>query len=145
MSTSSNLTSFFYYTGIWGDAQYADDDPRQKTVPHFGLKRFVSGPQGPIVKNLVRKGLRPDQREKKPWMQWAVGIFMSWYPCCLRGWRLWVSVTVVIGTVILLAFGVRHGVKVYRTKKGYKRLETDIPLHDIGHGEDVDSHHTEAD
>ncbi|RFU79324.1 vacuolar sorting-associated 62 [Trichoderma arundinaceum] len=77
ISTTSNLTSFFYFTGIWGDAQYPDDDSRQKTVPHFGLKRFVSGPQGPIVKDLVRKGLYPNQREKKPWMQWAVGIFMS--------------------------------------------------------------------
>ncbi|KID79757.1 uncharacterized protein G6M90_00g016330 [Metarhizium brunneum] len=78
LPATPDLTSFFYFTGIWGDAQYPDDHPLQKTVPYFGLKRFVSGPQGPIVKQLVRKGLFPDQRERKPWPQWAVGIFMSW-------------------------------------------------------------------
>ncbi|KAM0251872.1 hypothetical protein ACHAQJ_007985 [Trichoderma viride] len=141
-SSTSNLTSFFYFTGIWGDAQYPDDDPRQKTVPHFGLKRFVSGPQGPIVKNLVRKGLLPDRRERIPWMQWAVGIFMSWYPCCLRGWRVWVSGVVIVAFVILTVFGVRHGVKKYRTK-GYQKLDTEIPLNDINSGEgDTGLHRT---
>ncbi|UKZ74667.1 hypothetical protein TrVFT333_002337 [Trichoderma virens FT-333] len=135
-SAASNFTSFFYFTGLWGDAQYPDDDIRQKTVPHFGLKRFVSGPQGPIVKSLVRKGLFPDEREKKPWMQWAVGIFMFWYPCCLRGWRVWASLTVVIGFVILTAFGIRYGIKRYRTK-GYKKLETDIPLNDMSYREET--------
>ncbi|KJK77367.1 hypothetical protein H634G_07106 [Metarhizium anisopliae BRIP 53293] len=125
-----DLTSFFYFTGIWGDAQYPDDHPLQKTVPYFGLKRFVSGPQGPIVKQLVRKGLFPDQRERKPWLQWAVGVFMSWYPCCIRGWRKWVSCTAVIGLVVLVALGVRHTVKSYR-RKGYKRIESDIPLEDL--------------
>ncbi|KAG8416405.1 hypothetical protein J3459_007559 [Metarhizium acridum] len=130
LPATPDLTSFFYFTGIWGDAQYPDDHPLQKTVPYFGLKRFVSGPQGPIVKHLVRKGLFPDQRERKPWLQWAVGIFMSWYPCCLRGWRKWVSGTAVIGFVVLLALGVRHAVKSHR-KKGYKRIESDIPLEDL--------------
>lgn len=140
---TSNFTSFFYFTGIWGDAQYPDNDPRQKTVPYFGLKRFVSGPQGPVVKHLVRKGLFPDQRERKSWVQWGVGVFMSWYPCCLRGWRIWVSGTVVIGLVVLMVFGVRHGVKRYRMK-GYKRVETEIPLNDLGCGEDGVLHRTEA-
>ncbi|KHN96685.1 vacuolar protein sorting-associated protein 62 [Metarhizium album ARSEF 1941] len=132
----ADLTSFFYYTGIWGDAQYPDDHPQQKTVPYFGLKRFVSGPQGPIAKQLVRKGLFPDQRARKPWLQWVVGVFMSWYPCCIRGWRKWVSMTVVVGSAIFLAFGVKHTVKSYR-KKGYKRIETDIPLEDLVHRERI--------
>ncbi|KAF4978227.1 hypothetical protein FZEAL_5332 [Fusarium zealandicum] len=29
----SNLTSFLYYSGIWGDAEYSNDDARQKIVP----------------------------------------------------------------------------------------------------------------
>ncbi|KAL6691239.1 hypothetical protein J3F84DRAFT_167744 [Trichoderma pleuroticola] len=144
-STTSNFTSFFYFTGIWGDEQYPDNDIRQKTVPHFGLKRFVSGPQGPIVKNLVRKGLFPDQREKKPWMQWAVGIFMFWYPCCIRGWRLWVSLAVVVGLVILTAFGVRYGIKKYRRTKGYRKLETDIPLNDLSYREESSGLHRAQD
>ncbi|KAJ4865595.1 vacuolar protein sorting-associated protein 62 domain-containing protein [Trichoderma breve] len=145
-SAASNFTSFFYFTGIWGDEQYPDNDIRQKTVPHFGLKRFVSGPQGPIVKNLVRKGLHPDQREKKPWMQWAVGIFMFWYPCCIRGWRLWVSLSVVVGFIILTAFGIRYGIKKYRRTKGYKKLETtDIPLNDMSYREESSGLHRDQD
>ncbi|KAL6790974.1 hypothetical protein J3E68DRAFT_411725 [Trichoderma sp. SZMC 28012] len=145
-SAASNFTSFFYFTGIWGDEQYPDNDIRQKTVPHFGLKRFVSGPQGPIVKNLVRKGLHPDQREKKPWMQWAVGIFMFWYPCCIRGWRLWVSLSVIVGFIILTAFGIRYGIKKYRRTKGYKKLETtDIPLNDMSYREESSGLHRDQD
>ncbi|TFA97889.1 Putative vacuolar protein sorting-associated protein TDA6 [Trichoderma ghanense] len=145
VSAATNLTSFFYYTGLWGDAQYPDSDPRQKTVPHFGLKRFVSGPQGPIVKQLVRKKLSPDNPGKKSWMQWAVGVFMSLYPCCLRGWRVWVSATVAITIVILAIFGVRYsvkyGMKRYRARKGYRKLDTDIPLNDInGSGESSGLH-----
>ncbi|KAL6857284.1 hypothetical protein J3F83DRAFT_364731 [Trichoderma novae-zelandiae] len=145
VSAASNLTSFFYYAGLWGDAQYPDTDPRQKTVPHFGLKRFVSGPQGPIVKQLVRKKLSPDHPEKRPWMQWAVGIFMSLYPCCLRGWRIWVSAAVAITLAISAVFGVRYGVKYgikrYRTRKGYRKLDTDIPLNDVNSsGESSGSH-----
>ncbi|KPM39835.1 hypothetical protein AK830_g6718 [Neonectria ditissima] len=73
----SNLRSFFYFTGIWGDAEYPGDHDGQKTVPVFGLKRYVSGPQGPIWKQLVRKGLFPDDPEPKQFVQWAVGVFMS--------------------------------------------------------------------
>ncbi|KAM0665132.1 hypothetical protein ACQRIU_005393 [Beauveria bassiana] len=36
---TSNLTSFFYFDGIWGDHEYAQDDPRQHKVPWVGLKR----------------------------------------------------------------------------------------------------------
>ncbi|KAL6874420.1 hypothetical protein HDV57DRAFT_227521 [Trichoderma longibrachiatum] len=144
-STASNLTSFFYYTGLWGDAQYPDSDPRQKTVPHFGLKRFVSGPQGPIVKQLVRKKLSPDHPGKKSWMQWAVGIFMALYPCCLRGWRAWVSASVVITLVILAVFGIMVGVKFamkrFRARRGYTKLDTDVPLSDMnGSGESPGLH-----
>lgn len=143
-AAAPNLTSFFYFTGMWGDAKYPDDDPRQKTVPYFGLKRYVSGPAGPAEKQLVRKGLFPDHRESKSWIQWAVGIFMSLYPCCLRGWRAWVSGTVVIGLVALLVLGIRFGVRRYRLK-GYKRVETEIPLNDLECREDVGLHRAEVD
>ncbi|KAL0767044.1 hypothetical protein CaCOL14_010615 [Colletotrichum acutatum] len=59
---STNLTSFFYYSGRWGDIAYPASDPRQEIVPKFGLKRIESGPTGPRHKHLVRKGLKPDQR-----------------------------------------------------------------------------------
>ncbi|KIK51158.1 hypothetical protein GYMLUDRAFT_125946, partial [Collybiopsis luxurians FD-317 M1] len=58
-SASTYPTSFLYYTGRWGDDQYPDSDPRQKTVPYFNLKRFNAGPTGPRTKDLLRKGLFP--------------------------------------------------------------------------------------
>lgn len=142
-SRDSNLTSFLYFDGIWGDAQYAGDDPRQRTVPVFGLKRYVSGPQGPIFKGLVRKGLFPDNPEPKKFIQLAVGFLMSWYPCCLRGWRLVVSLTVVVACIMLTVVGIRYCVRRYRMRKGYKRIDAEIPLEDMSLSEDVMSDYGE--
>ncbi|KAI1840848.1 hypothetical protein JX266_012930 [Neoarthrinium moseri] len=130
----SNLTSFLYFSGLWGDLQYPDDDPRQRTVPYFGLKRYVSGPTGPITKKLVRARLFPDHREKKSWLQWGIGIFMSLYPCCLRGWRAWLSGTILIMALIASALGIRYTVKRYRSRtEGYKKIDDgeDIPLNNM--------------
>lgn len=126
----SNLTSFFYYLGIWGDAQYPNDHPSQITVPIFGLKRFVSGPQGPIYKGLVRKTLFPDVGEPKPVILFFIRILMAIYPCCLRGWRVWVSLGVFLVSVVTMVYGTRYLIRRYRTK-GYQKLGTDIPLHDL--------------
>ena len=142
----SNLTSFFYFTGIWGDAQYPDAHPLQKTVPYFSLKRFVSGPQGPIVKGLVRKGLFPDDRRTKPWVQWGIELFLAWYPCCIRGWRKWISGLIFAGSLVALGLGVGLGIKHMvkkRTTISYKRLDTEIPLDDLGYSEDVALHNDE--
>ena len=129
-SPASNLTSFFYFAGIWGDSQYADSDPRQETVPHVGLKRFLNGPTGPRHKHLVRKGLRPDQRRIKGWKEWSIEVYMSLYPCCLRGWRLWVS----LGTCFMLLIGIVLGIRriIGRFNKGgrYQKLEADDILLD---------------
>ncbi|KAJ4226318.1 hypothetical protein NW759_004904 [Fusarium solani] len=139
----SNLTSFFYFNGIWGDTQYAGDDPRQRTVPVFGLKRYVSGPQGPIFKGLVRKGLFPDNPEPKKFIQLAVGFLMSWYPCCLRGWRFVASLTVVVACITLLVVGIRYGIRRYRMRKGYKRIDAEIPLEDLDLREDMVSNYSD--
>ncbi|CAG1977436.1 unnamed protein product [Fusarium graminearum] len=74
---AQNLTSWFDFVGHWGDIRYPDSDPRQKTVPHFGLKRFNSGPNGPRFKHLVRKGLVRDHPRMTGWKEWAVSIFMA--------------------------------------------------------------------
>lgn len=129
-SSDSNLTSFFYFSGIWGDTEYSSGDARQKIVPVFGLKRFVSGPQGPLWKQLVREGLFPDHPAPQEWVQWAVGILMSWYPCCLRGWRVLVSLTVVIVAIILTVLAVKKGFRRFK-RKGYRRVDTEIPLDDL--------------
>ncbi|KAF5384561.1 hypothetical protein D9757_006429 [Collybiopsis confluens] len=127
-------TSFFYYTGKWGDERYPDDDPRQRTVPYFHLRQFESGPTGPRSKQLVRKGLHPDFRHRKSWMEWGVSVFMIWYPCCLRGWRVWISGAVVLGGVVAaglgLRYGIRYAVRCYM-RQGYRKLDTDIPLQDV--------------
>lgn len=127
---SSNPTSFFYFTGRWGDVQYPDSDPRQETVPYFGLKRFQSGPTGPRHKHLVRKGLLPDRRRRQGWMEWGVGIYMSLYPCCFRGWRSWVSLSFAIVTLVGIVLGIKSVFRRCR-KRGYRKLqEDDIPLDD---------------
>lgn len=136
---SSNSTSFLYFSGLWGDLQYPDDHPRQKTVPYFGLKRFVSGPTGPMSKQLIRKGLFPDHRETKSWIQWGVGIFMSLYPCCFRGWRVWVTGVVFVGIVISIILGIRYIVKRYLlSKKGYNKVDdgADVPLNALEYRDD---------
>lgn len=136
---SLNSTSFLYFSGLWGDFQYPDDHPRQKTVPYFGLKRFVSGPTGPMSKQLIRKGLFPDHRETKSWIQWGVGIFMSLYPCCFRGWRVWVTSIVFVAILISMLLGIRYMVKKYLlNKKGYNKVDdgADIPLNALEYRDD---------
>ncbi|OLN97839.1 putative vacuolar protein sorting-associated protein TDA6-like protein 1 [Colletotrichum chlorophyti] len=123
-SSSRNFTSFFYFKGWWGDIAYPDSDPRQDTVPRFGLKRFQSGPTGPRHKHLVRKGLKPDERRKMGWMEWSVGIYMSWYPCCIKGWRVWVSLGFLIAIFSGAVIGVVLGIRTYRTRR-YRKLRVD--------------------
>lgn len=147
---SSNLTSFLYFDGIWGDFQYPDDHPRQKMVPWFGLKRYVSGPSGPTTKQLIRKGLFPDHPERKSWLQWGVQVYMSLYPCCFRGWRTWLSGIVFVVILICMVFGVNRLLKclggwLRSWKNGYKKLnntdgETDILLDDLADRDSSDPH-----
>lgn len=135
---SSDLTSFLYFDGIWGDAEFPADNPLQKTVPLFGLKRFIKGPTGPLDKQLVRTGLYPDHAGSKTWVRFFVGLFMSVYPCCLRGWRKWVSVTVLVASIVSMVLTVRYGVKRYRTR-GYTKLRTDALVDvDLGCQDDIE-------
>ena len=130
---SSNFTSFFYYRGNWGDTQYPDSDPRQETVPKFGLKRFVTGPNGPQYKHLVRKGLMRDKLRKLSWTEWFVGVFMSLYPCCLKGWRAWVFIGALVAVLAASVAGVVLGIRKWRSRrKTYERVGgQDIPLDDF--------------
>ncbi|KAK0390651.1 hypothetical protein NLU13_0155 [Sarocladium strictum] len=114
-----NYTSWLYFSGRWGDTQYPDSDPRQETIPRFHLSRFVTGPSGPLFKQLVRKGLLPDRRHKESWKEWAVGIFMMFYPCCIKGWRKWVS----LGALIAVFAGIVIGVVVLVRKLRRKLLQ----------------------
>lgn len=135
---TSKFTSFFYFDGIWGDNEYAEDDPRQHKVPWVGLKRFIAGPQGPAYKGLVRKGLFPDNHGGKNVLQWAAAAFMAMYPQYFRTWRKWVTISVIIMVVILLVVGGRYGARRYlQSKHGYEQLPLDsIPLLDILYKDD---------
>ncbi|POS73094.1 vacuolar protein sorting-associated protein 62 [Diaporthe helianthi] len=147
---ASNFTSAIYFPGLWGDTQYPDSDPRQMTVPRFGLKRYVSGPTGPMSKQLVRKALFPDHRAPKSWLQWGVGIFMALYPCCLRGWRVWVSGTLLIVVLVSITISIIVAARRYRSKKmGYEKVSAgaDIPLNDLRYRDDaaMNGRHSEDD
>jgi hypothetical protein len=129
---SSNLTSFLHFSGIWGDFEYPYDHPSQKTVPYFGLRRYVSGPTGPTTKQLVRKGLAPDERASKSLLQWGVLVFMALYPYCFRGWRAWLSGIVFIGMSVCIIVGIKRTMKRLRSPRGFYRKigaeEADIML-----------------
>lgn len=130
-SPSSNLTSFFYFKGLWGDVQFPDSDPRQETIPKFGIKRFIDGPTGPRDKHLVRKGLKPDEKRYMGWVEWAVTVFMAWYPCCIRGWRKWLSLGTMVAVVAGIVVGVIVGIRRYKIRTTYKKVHVeDIPLED---------------
>ncbi|KAI9766301.1 MAG: hypothetical protein M1835_007212 [Candelina submexicana] len=51
-------TAYLNYGGQWGDQQYKDSDSRQKSI--VGQHKYVSGPNGPIFKQLDRKDVCPD-------------------------------------------------------------------------------------
>jgi len=127
-NSNTNYTSFFYYSGRWGDKQYPDSDPRQETIPYFKLKRFQTGPTGPKAKQLVRRGLFPDHQHVESWIEWGVGVYMAWYPCCLKGWRVYVSAVVVIGGIAAVVIGAVSGLKEDKKRKGYQQVLDDIPL-----------------
>lgn len=130
ISPSSNLTSFLYFSGLWGNLQLAETDPRQETVPYVGMKRFVTGPTGPRHKQLVRKGLRPDSRRRHGWSERGVYILMFLYPRFLKGWRKWVSLLFVVVIAAGLVLGIRRGIKRF-SKSPYRKLHTeDIHLDD---------------
>lgn len=135
---TSNFTSLFYFDGIWGDDEYPNSDPRQVTAPWIGVKRFVAGPQGPAFKGLVRKGLFPDDRGRKTFLQLAVAAFMIIYPYFFQAWRKWVTISVPLAFVVLLVVGRRCMARYFKiNRKGYEQLDVeDVPLMEIPHGHD---------
>lgn len=142
-SQGSNFTSAIYFSGLWGDTMYPDSDPRQRIVRRFGLRRYVSGPTGPMSKQLVRKALFPDHRQPKSWLQWGVGVVMALYPCCLRGWRIWVSGAMLIAVLVSIVVGIIVAVRRYRSrKKGYEKVNAgaDVPLDDLRYRDEGTAH-----
>ncbi|KAK7224104.1 hypothetical protein V2G26_012107 [Clonostachys chloroleuca] len=153
-SPPSNFTSFFYYKGLWGDAKYPDSDPRQKVLPKFGFRRFVSGPNGPRFKDLIRHGLMPDRPRKKTWAEFGVKVFMSLYPVLFKDWRKWVSLVFVVilcvGVGLITRRLIRLTVTKYRKRQDYKKLqqENEVLLDDWRTDEEAqlfsdDEEHTE--
>ena len=130
--TPSGVDSFIHYRGVWGDERYPDSHPDQETVPYFGIKRFISGPTGPIMKALVRKGLEPEPR-RLSWLEWAVQKFMALYPYCFRGWRKWITCAVVV--LMLLVVGLTTRCLIVRRRRRravYTKVDTDIPMDEFG-------------
>lgn len=114
--------------------EYPESDPRQESVPYFGLKRFKSGPTGPRHKPLVRKGLMPDNLHGPSWMERGVAVFMALYPFIFKGWRKWVLLGVVIVATSGIAIGIVYAVRRYK-KRPYRKIQgDDVQLEDWGLG-----------
>lgn len=66
---------------------------------------------------------------------------MSWYPCCLSGWKGWVAIVVVLGILVAsvtaviggIVWGMKHAVRL-SSRKGYEKVgmdEEEIDLDEI--------------
>jgi len=69
------------------------------------------------------------------WKEWAVGVFMYWYPCCIRGWRLWRSLGIMAvmmsAFVLAVVYGIRR-LKTWRQRQVYTKLKNDdIPMEEL--------------
>ncbi|KIW87275.1 uncharacterized protein Z519_12178 [Cladophialophora bantiana CBS 173.52] len=111
-------TDWLAFNGSWGDKQYPDSDPRQETVPYFGLRKYNNGPNGPKFKHLVRQGLMPDGKEKANLMKTLVHWYMAMYGCCLKGINPWV---VIVGLLVALAATI--GLCVFTFRRVRPRLK----------------------
>jgi hypothetical protein len=59
-SDPSTPSAWLQYLGSWGDEQYPDSDPRQVNFENLNIEwKYVSGPTGPIDKDLNRTGTCP--------------------------------------------------------------------------------------
>jgi len=127
LEPSNAPTDWFHFTGGWGDKQYSDKDPRQSTVPYFGLKKYNNGPTGPKFKHLLRKGLQPDEKPKGSLMRTAVEIYMSMYGCCLKGINPWIVVIALLlslaATTFLVIFIIRRLAPAVRSRLARERDE----------------------
>lgn len=51
--------------------------------------------------------------------------------------------TVMVACITLMVIGIRYGVRRYRMRKGYKRIDAEIPLEDLDSREDMVSNYSD--
>ncbi|KAG7663669.1 VPS62 [[Candida] subhashii] len=76
------------YSGHWGDMKLDDNDPRQ-SYSFIGGTKYIDGPLGPLMKNLMR--LKPCERHKwwnfwdgcnvRENIKWGIGVESEGYNC----------------------------------------------------------------
>lgn len=54
----------------------------------------------------MRKGLLFDRWYVESWKEWVVGVFMMFYFCCIKGWRKWVSLGVLVVVFVGMVIGI---------------------------------------
>jgi len=56
---------------------------------------------------------------------------MTFYPCCLKGWRAWISLGFVVVALVVIVTGVVFGIRRYRNRAGaYRKLQEEQILLD---------------
>jgi hypothetical protein len=148
---ASTPVDWLYFNGHWGDGQYLDDDPRQQTIPYFGLKKYEGGPNGPKYKHLVRQGLEPDEKEKPVLLKKLIHAYLLLYNKGINTWVMVVMLVIsVLVTTALCAVGGVWATRKARVVLGHKKVrpaidEAEVQLRLLNPGEHDDDYGSDED
>jgi hypothetical protein len=125
---------WFHFIGRWGDKQLPDSNEYQKTVPHFGLKKYVDGPTGPKFKHLDRSGISPVKVTDQQLLRIAVSIYIHIYYLVHNPvtWIVLVLIIVAVATLKWLPLSqvrslLESATSAFGTRKGQREAQY-IPL-----------------
>jgi hypothetical protein len=134
VGSESYPVDWFHFIGRWGDQQLPDSNEYQKTVPHFGLKKYVDGPTGPKFKHLDRPGISPVTVTDQKLLRMAVRIYIYMYNLVHHpvAWIVLVLIIVAVATAKWLPLSQMKSLfetasNAFGTRKGQSEAQY-IPL-----------------